>query len=188
MHKIAVKRPDTSALGQKRTFAPQKVMSALTPKVRSATAHVCYGPKATFCFSLDNHISPLEEGLRNCQTKRPGRLEIDDKFKFGRLLNWHVRRQSTLQYFGYNRALCRNEVELSALYGSKPPASAKDRGLVAAAYLTARSATFFDAKLPWSTTAPAPSFSMFSNAASISRVPRTIAEGAMSIPVLLPVS
>jgi hypothetical protein len=101
MHKIAVKRPDTSALGQKRTFAPQKVMSALTPKVRSATAHVCYGPKATFCFSLDNHISPLEEGLRNCQTKRPGRLEIDDKFKFGRLLNWHVRRQSTLQYFGY---------------------------------------------------------------------------------------
>jgi hypothetical protein len=55
-----------SALGQKRTFAPQKVMSALPPKATakadfrakvmsalspkadmcSALAHVCFGPKA----------------------------------------------------------------------------------------------------------------------------------------------
>jgi len=37
-----------SALGQKQTYAVQKVMSALPPKadICSATAHVCYGPKA----------------------------------------------------------------------------------------------------------------------------------------------
>jgi hypothetical protein len=37
-----------SALGQKRTFAPQTGMSALPPKadICSATAHVCYGPIA----------------------------------------------------------------------------------------------------------------------------------------------
>jgi hypothetical protein len=37
-----------SALGQKQTFAPQKVLSALPPKadIRSATMDVRYGPKA----------------------------------------------------------------------------------------------------------------------------------------------
>ena len=37
-----------SALGQKRTFAAQSGMSALTPKADmcSALAHVCFGPKA----------------------------------------------------------------------------------------------------------------------------------------------
>jgi hypothetical protein len=37
-----------SALGQKQTFALQKVMSALPPKADmcSATTHVRYGPKA----------------------------------------------------------------------------------------------------------------------------------------------
>jgi hypothetical protein len=37
-----------SALGQKRTFAPHKVMSALPPKADmcSAQAHVCFGPIA----------------------------------------------------------------------------------------------------------------------------------------------
>jgi hypothetical protein len=37
-----------SALGQKQTFAPQKVMSALPPKadICGATRDVCYGPKA----------------------------------------------------------------------------------------------------------------------------------------------
>jgi hypothetical protein len=37
-----------SALGQKRTFAPQKVMSALPPKadICSAPADVRFGPKA----------------------------------------------------------------------------------------------------------------------------------------------
>src|SRR5262249_56973157 len=37
-----------SALGQKQTFAPQNVMSALLPKADScsAEAHVCFGPIA----------------------------------------------------------------------------------------------------------------------------------------------
>jgi len=39
---------EMSALGQKPTCAPQKVMSALPPKADmcSATANVCFGPKA----------------------------------------------------------------------------------------------------------------------------------------------
>jgi hypothetical protein len=37
-----------SALGQKRTYAAQKAMSAITPKadICSALAHVCFGPIA----------------------------------------------------------------------------------------------------------------------------------------------
>ena len=37
-----------SALGQKRTFALQKVMSALPPKadIKGGTRHVCFVPKA----------------------------------------------------------------------------------------------------------------------------------------------
>jgi hypothetical protein len=40
-----------SALGQKRTFAPQKAVSALPPKadICSAPAHVRFGPKADIC-------------------------------------------------------------------------------------------------------------------------------------------
>ena len=37
-----------SALGQKQTFAPQKVVSALPPKADmcGALAYVCFGPEA----------------------------------------------------------------------------------------------------------------------------------------------
>src|SRR5262245_3462421 len=40
--------PVMSALGQKQTFAAQKVMSALPPKgdMCGALGHVCFGPKA----------------------------------------------------------------------------------------------------------------------------------------------
>jgi len=46
-----------SALGQKQTCAPQTVMSALPPKADmcSATAHVCFGPKAGIG-SIDDFI------------------------------------------------------------------------------------------------------------------------------------
>jgi len=39
---------DESALGQKQTFAPQKVMSALPPKadIKCVFRHVCFGPIA----------------------------------------------------------------------------------------------------------------------------------------------
>jgi len=39
-----------SALGQKQTFAPQKVMSALPPKadIQERERHVCLGGKRTF--------------------------------------------------------------------------------------------------------------------------------------------
>jgi hypothetical protein len=42
-----------SALGQKQTFAPQKVMSALPPKADmcGATDYVCFGPIADIALS-----------------------------------------------------------------------------------------------------------------------------------------
>jgi hypothetical protein len=49
-----------SALGHWRTFAPQKVMSALPPKadMGSALGHVCFGPIADI---LIGRLSPKEE-------------------------------------------------------------------------------------------------------------------------------
>ena len=48
-----------SALGQKRTCVVQKSMSALPPEadMRSAQAHVCFGPKA------DIGASDVEDGI-----------------------------------------------------------------------------------------------------------------------------
>src|SRR5262249_49831963 len=54
-----------SALGHKRTFAAQKVMSALPPKadICSALAHVCFGPKADRAvLSHGDQASPLASG------------------------------------------------------------------------------------------------------------------------------
>jgi hypothetical protein len=47
-----------SALGHKRTFVPQKVMSALPPKADmcGANRHVCFGPKADIAARLLNHL------------------------------------------------------------------------------------------------------------------------------------
>ena len=46
-----------SALGQKRTFAAQNVMSALAPKadICSAPADVCFVPKADIGQTSDEH-------------------------------------------------------------------------------------------------------------------------------------
>jgi hypothetical protein len=48
-----------SALGQKQTFAPQNVMSALPPKadICAALAHVNYGPKADSCTAANRTLS-----------------------------------------------------------------------------------------------------------------------------------
>jgi hypothetical protein len=63
-----------SALDHKRTFAPQKVMSALAPKADmcSAPAHVCFGP-----------IADIQE--RAVQTERPPRAVSpkSDQVQFG---------------------------------------------------------------------------------------------------------
>jgi len=92
-----------SALGQKQTFALQQVMSALPPKadIGAAQINVRFVPIADMSLSLNDCVGSLQERLRNWQPKRLGGLEIDDKFKFRGLLDWHVRGQSALQYFGY---------------------------------------------------------------------------------------
>jgi hypothetical protein len=98
-----------SALGHKQTYAvqnglsalppiatakadmPHNVMSALPPKADmcGANRHVCFGPKADVRL-LDYHIGASEKCLGYGQSERFGRLKIDDKFKFCRLLDWHV--------------------------------------------------------------------------------------------------
>ena len=75
--------------------------------------------------SLDDHVGSLQERVRNWQPQGLGSLEIDDKFKFHGLLDWHVRERSTLQYFGYkpcmrNVAFLDTMQEPCVLYPRKP--------------------------------------------------------------------
>src|SRR5262249_1380394 len=65
----------------------------------AANGNVRFGPQAVrAACSLNNRVSPLQEGFWNCQSKHFGRLEIDDEFKLRGLLDWHACRRSTLQY------------------------------------------------------------------------------------------
>ena len=70
-----------SALGQKRTFAPQKVMSALPPKadICSAARDVRFGPKAGIANLFDHLVRTSDERGRHGETKRLRSLEIDDQ-------------------------------------------------------------------------------------------------------------
>jgi hypothetical protein len=75
-----------SALGQKRTFAVQKGMSALPPKadICSALAHVCFGPIADIC-SLDDDVHALQKPVWNTQAYGFRSLEVDGQLEFCRL-------------------------------------------------------------------------------------------------------
>src|SRR5262249_13029194 len=71
-----------------------------TPKADmcSALGHVRFGPEADpLACSLNDRVSPLQEGFWNCQSKHFCRLEIDDEFKLRGLLDSHVCRRPTLQ-------------------------------------------------------------------------------------------
>jgi hypothetical protein len=49
--------PLMSALGHKRTYAPQKAMSALPPIIDCVFRHVCIGPKADIGrYSFDHFV------------------------------------------------------------------------------------------------------------------------------------
>jgi hypothetical protein len=68
-----------SALGHERTFAPQKVMSALPPKADmcGATAHVCYGPEADMSITLGPvEFSLLRSALKRCRLHARMKLEM----------------------------------------------------------------------------------------------------------------
>src|SRR5262249_979756 len=78
-----------SALGQKRTCAVQKGMSALPLKadICSAPAHVRFGPKRTLTGLFDHLVGTGEHRRWNCEAKRLSSLEIDYQLILGRRLH-----------------------------------------------------------------------------------------------------
>jgi hypothetical protein len=87
-----------SALSQKRTCAPQKVMSALPPKADMcvALAYVCFGPKADIA-SFDHLVGATYERVGNGDTERLGGPEVCDQFDFCGLLDWQISRLFALE-------------------------------------------------------------------------------------------
>jgi hypothetical protein len=81
-----------SALGQKQTFAPQKVMSALPPKADmcGAARDVRYGPIADMRHSFDHLVGAGNQRRRHGKTERLGGLEVDHKVVLGRRLYWQI--------------------------------------------------------------------------------------------------
>ena len=78
-----------SALGQKQTFAAQKIMSALPPKADmcAATRNVRFVPKADIANLFDNLVSTCEHGRRHGEAEGLGRLEIDHQLVLCRRLH-----------------------------------------------------------------------------------------------------
>ena len=86
-----VRRP-MSALGQKRTFAVQIVMSALPPKADmcGAKRNVRFVPIADIQSRLfDDLVGAGEQHRRHGEADRFRGLEVDDQLEFGR----HLHRQ-----------------------------------------------------------------------------------------------
>jgi hypothetical protein len=70
-------------LGQKQTFAAQKVMSALPPKadICSALAHVRFGPKADIASLVDHPIGAAEQRRGDGKAEHTGGLHVDDQLE-----------------------------------------------------------------------------------------------------------
>ncbi len=68
-----------SALGQKQTCAVQNGMSALPPKadIRSAPAHVCFGPEADIASLIDDLVGAGEQRRWEGKSERFCGLEVD---------------------------------------------------------------------------------------------------------------
>src|SRR5262245_33740492 len=82
-----------SALGQKQTFAPQIVMSALPPKADmcGALAYVCFGPIADIA-STRSPRRRERPALRNRHTECLSRFQFDDQIEFGGLFYRQIAR------------------------------------------------------------------------------------------------
>jgi len=82
-----------SALGQKQTFAPQIVMSALPPKadMYGALAYVCFGPIRTLHL-LDHLVGASDQRWRNRHTECLSRFQFDDQIEFGGLFYRQIAR------------------------------------------------------------------------------------------------
>ena len=78
-----------SALGHKRTYAVQNVMSASPPKADmcSATRHVRFVPIADIVPLFDHLVGAREQGRRYLYPSCPGSSEIYHQLEFCRLLN-----------------------------------------------------------------------------------------------------
>src|SRR6476660_7706822 len=70
-----------SALGQKQTFAPQKLMSALPPKADmcGATGDVRFGPKADITNLFDHLVGAILHRLRDGNAERLRGLEVEEQ-------------------------------------------------------------------------------------------------------------
>src|SRR5262249_22370992 len=81
-----------SALGQKRTYAVQKSMSALPPKADMcvATRDVRFGPIADMSTLFDHLVSTGEHGRWECETHFLGGLQINHQLILGRRLHGHL--------------------------------------------------------------------------------------------------
>ena len=92
-----------SALGQKQTCAAQQVMSALPPKadICGAIGMSALCQKPTSCCSLDQLVGSQHEPGGNLMTNCLRRLEIEDQFKLGGLLDWDFARRGSAQNLGH---------------------------------------------------------------------------------------
>src|SRR6478752_3946163 len=86
-----------SALGQKQTSRRQIATSFIPPvtDMQRPLCHVRKVPKAEVTILFDHLIGKPNQGIRYIKTKSFSRLQIDDHFVFGRLLNWQVGRSFT---------------------------------------------------------------------------------------------
>src|SRR4029453_14449085 len=101
-----------SALGQKPTCAPQKVMSALHPIATAKadsrnrpcplypqkqtcavqTSMSALGQKQTFRYSFDHLVDAVKQRRRHGEAERLSGFEVDDQPILGRRLHWQVGR------------------------------------------------------------------------------------------------
>ena len=79
-----------SALGQKRTWRPQFVMSALPPKadIRPCDQDVCFGPQGDICGAtnkalFDHLVCDGEHRQGHLDAECSRRLQVDDEVEFG---------------------------------------------------------------------------------------------------------
>src|SRR6476620_9419281 len=110
-----------SALGHKRTYAAQPVMSALPPKADmcSAMPYVCFGPKADIGVLFDHLVCTQQKCFRDCQTECFGRGQIDHQDELGRLLYRQVGGLRTFENFVDYFARAPKELSIVCAVGHK---------------------------------------------------------------------